>query len=666
MSLAEPVPAPPAAVTTRPPEEPKSIDQPGPGSAALRLPPALAQEIANLHPQQRQAVRHQGNLVLVAGPGAGKTRTLVARVGHLLATTSPHRGVAAITYTEAAASEVTSRLRTLGMRPGRRLASRTVHSFCLHHILRPYARFTNVPFADNLTILDDTQTNQLWAHAAFEAGLPVKDKPDPLLTKIRRLMAAGEGLQDYQHQYLEAVRGYEQALINRGGLDFDAMPGRALAVLRASQPARDMLSARFRHLVVDEYQDLNPVLHAVVTELLAAGVQVTAVGDPDQTMYAFQGADIRYLKELHERDDFTTIQLTVNFRSGSTLVAAGRGVLGVDRGYRADPNQEAPGTVTIEEVPGDLDDHAQRAVDVVRQRIATGVPAEDIAVLYPGNRNLLNRLTAALRAADLPCDMERTRKIPSSPLADFVSACAARRLAGPVPGPADPFPPTCGRPTGGITTPPHAPAPRRRPSSAVPTRTVRELAATWHRHRQAVGITLAEETPRSLARELLKVLDAPEREAPEDDAAAFLDHLIAHLNIDHVADLSSDLRDRQAPQALRTAAEDGLTMAELAGGRAPGRIMLTTYHSAKGREFSVVVLPGLVDGLMPFYFATRGLSSRALKEQRHNFYVAVTRAQDEVVLIVGDLFTDPYHGVRHSGRSRFVSDIITHLDNGSG
>ncbi|MFJ4969808.1 ATP-dependent helicase [Streptomyces sp. NPDC088755] len=613
-----------------------------PVQPALRLPAALAREIADLHPDQRQAAQHEGNLVLVAGPGSGKTRTLVARVGHLLASTSSHRGVAAITYTDAAASEVTSRLRGLGMHPGRRLASRTVHGFCMHHILRPYARFTHVPFTDDLTVLEEKKTNALWAEASRAAGLPVKDKPEALLTKVRRLYAAGEDLDGYQHQYIRAVSFYEQALVDCNGLDFDAMPSRALAVLRASQEARNMLAARFPYLVVDEYQDLGPVLHAVVTELLDAGVQVTAVGDPDQTMYAFQGAHIRYLKGLHERVDFTTIQLSVNFRSGSTLVAAGRGVLGMDRGYEADPSQEAPGAVTLEEVDGDLDDHAKRAVDVVRQRIVTGVPAEDIAVLYRGDKSLLRYLTKAFQDADIPCDMERTRKIPPGGIADFVSACAARRLAGPVPGLAEPIAQT-----------------HRKPLSAVATKSVRELAATWHRHRKAAGITVADETPRVLARTLLAALDAPKREEPEDDASGFLEILLGAIGIDQLADLSADQRDQLAPKALRKAVESGLTMAELAGGRAPGRIALTTYHSAKGREFSIVVLPGLVDGLMPFYFANRPISD--LKEQRHNFYVAVTRARDEVVLITGDHFTDPYYGVRDRRRSRFVDDILQQI-----
>ncbi|MEU1893857.1 ATP-dependent helicase [Streptomyces pristinaespiralis] len=625
-------------------------DTPSPASRripALRLPAELAREVTALHPDQQRAVHHDGNLVLVAGPGAGKTRTLVARVGHLLASTSHHRGVAAITYTEAAAAEVSARLRGLGMRPGRRLASRTVHSFCLQNILRPYARFTDVPFPDEATVLEERLTNELWAQAALKAGIPVKARPEPVLTKIRRQMAAGEALDGHNSLYIQAVRYYEQALVDGGHLDFDAMPGRALAVLRASQPARDMLVARFPHLVVDEYQDLGPVLHAVVTELLAAGVQVTAVGDPDQTLYGFQGADIRYFKELNDRDDFTTIQLAVNFRSGSTLVAAGQGVLGRDRGHRADPARDAPGTVTIEEVSGDLDDHAQRTVNVVRDRIAAGTPAEDIAVLYRAADSLFTHLTTALSAADVPFDTERKRVIPSGGLADLISDCAARRLAGPVPGPA-------------VLT--SAPTPRPRPPSSQ-VMAVGELAAAWHRHRKAVGLALAEETPRSLGRQLVEVLDHRGRETPDDDAAGFLENILSCLELDQLAELSTDARDQGAPQALRAAAEHGLTMAELAGGRSPGRVTLTTYHTAKGREFAIVVLPGLVEGLMPFYFANQQLHSNRLNEYRRQFYVAVTRAQDEVVLITGDHFTDPYNGVRRLGRSRFVDAIVRQIAN---
>ena len=140
----------------------------------------------------------------------------------------------------------------------------------------------------------------------------------------------------------------------------------ALKVLRDSQSARDLLIARFPHLVVDEYQDLGPVLHALVTVLLNAGMTVSAFGDPDQTMFEFQGADPRYLTELASRSDVgPRVRLTLNYRSGSALVAAGRAALGADRGYHHDPDRADPGVIEILPVDGDLDAHADQAARVV-------------------------------------------------------------------------------------------------------------------------------------------------------------------------------------------------------------------------------------------------------------------------------------------------------------
>lgn len=130
-------------------------DDPGDLSSDVRLSPLLAAELAALDQGQRAAAMHNGNLAILAGPGAGKTRTLVARVGYMLAITSEHRGVAAITYTDATAREVSHRLRKLGMSPGRRLASRTVHAFCLHHILLPYGGLAGHPLPADFQVLDN-------------------------------------------------------------------------------------------------------------------------------------------------------------------------------------------------------------------------------------------------------------------------------------------------------------------------------------------------------------------------------------------------------------------------------------------------------------------------------------------------------------------------------
>lgn len=573
----------------------------------------------------------------------------MARVGYLLAAISEHRGVAAITFTDAAASEISVRLRQLGLSPGRRLASRTVHAFCLQHVLLPYGDIAGHPLPPGFQILDAAGSEQLWKSALGTASIPLGRRGVrgelPTLTTIRRRRAAHEDTSDFPRQYRQAVTDYERRLREGSLLDFDEMTFGALQILRDSQPARDLLIARFPQVVVDEYQDLGPVLHALVTLLLDAGMTASAFGDPDQTMFEFQGADPRYLTDLASRNDVTPIRLMLNYRSGSALVAAGRAALGADRGYYHDPDRADPGVIEILPADGDLDAHAESTAEVVISLLQRGVPAEDIAVLYPGQTDLQQHIETTLTAATIPFDSERARHTPGGPLGELIASCAARRLSGPLPG-HDQAPPTRSsagairRPSGGG----RAPSP------------VRELAATWHRLLIDTDIASADDNLRSLARSLLRVLDAPDREDPTDNAARFIRALSDVLNLPQLAAERNDRRDRLAPAALEKACHDGITLAELAGGRAPGRVVLTTYHSAKGREFSAVVLPGLVEGLVPFYFANQGITTRELERARRLFYVAVTRAIDAVVLIPGSHFTA--WGYTYRTRwSQFIADI---------
>ncbi|WP_079167819.1 ATP-dependent helicase [Streptomyces pactum] len=619
-----------------------------PATVPALLPPALAAELGALHPDQRAAATHHANIAVLAGPGAGKTRALVARVGYLLATTSRHRGVAALTYTETAAHETTVRLHHLGLHPGRRLSSTTVHAFCLHHILRPYGRLIGDPLPADLTIPDTSACRQLWDTAAYESGLDVNPNNRTTLERLRRLIAAGEPIADYPRQYPRAVRRYEQLLRDHDTLDFEAMTIRALDLLRESRTAREQLVARFPHFVVDEYQDLGPVLHALVLTLLDAGVGITAVGDPDQVLYAYQGASPRYLTQLSNRPDFRRLRLRVNYRSGSALISAGHAVLGQDRGYHAAPGRDDAGAVTILHADGDIDSHAARTVEVLNNRLATGTPPEDIAVLYRSKGPLLDALTTAIRAAQIPLDSEKQRRRPSGPLADLIAACATRRLTGPLPGP---------------TTTDLA-APRCRTAGIAPARTLRELAATWHRQLQLAHHNDPTDTQRTLSRRLAALLDAPDRETPAHPARIFLAALWDTLRATHLADHSPDERDRDTAQALADPGD--LTMAELAGGQIPGHIALTTYHSAKGREFRIVILPGLVEGLLPRHYPGKPPAPQEVAEARRAFYVALTRAKDEAVLIGGNRYTIPANKwyparPRDTTRSRFVDEVEAQL-----
>ncbi|MFD6912321.1 ATP-dependent helicase [Streptomyces virginiae] len=601
----------------------------------------MATELSQLHSAQRKAAMQSGNLTVLAGPGAGKTRTLVARIGFLLATTSLRRGVAALTYTEAAAAETTGRLHRLGMRPGRRLSSSTVHAFCLQGVLRPYAHLINEGFNRESTIVADDKTcRSLWNQAAHECGLGETTSQDrTTLERLRRVIYAGESTDQFHSVYKNIVPRYEQLLRQGDLIDFEGMTGRALALLRRSRTAREQIVARYPHIVIDEYQDLGPVLHGIVEVLLDAGASVTAVGDPDQVLYAYQGASARYLQGLGNRADFHTIRLTLNYRSGNTLISASRAVLGKDRGYRAAPERSDTGTVTIEHANGDLDCHAALAVDAVRQQLTKGLAHESIAILYRAQGSVLDALIQALDAAQIPYDREKKRRRPSGPLAELIALCTARSLAGPL-GPNN-------RPSSGVVR-------------ALP---LRELASLWKRQLQLANLAHPDVTRRALAQQLAAVLDATTpRPKPGDDARSFLQQLTLAMDVAVLAAASPDPRDRDTFDQLHVLQGAPLTMAELAGGQIPGHIAVTTYHSAKGREFSVVVLPGLVEGLVPSYFHNRPPTPSAVVTARREFYVAITRAKDEAVLITGDRYTMPanrYYPERQqpSRRTRFVDEI---------
>lgn len=288
----------------------------------MQLSDALLRELEALHPKQREAVLHPGNLVLRAGPGSGKTRTLVARIGYLLQTQiSAFRGVACITYTNAAADEIRRRVLRSGMRVEGQISCSTVHAFCLNEILRAFAALTRQPAPQAGQVLSAAATETL-LQSCFDA-VGIAETPAQYRisenTRIRRALACDEPLSIFDPREVQAACLYEERLLAQGVIDFEAMVVRALHIVRQHEPVRDLLHARFPHLVVDEYQDLGGVLHELVLALHdMAGITIFAVGDIDQSVFGFTGADARYLTALRTGTIFATWNLTSTTEAART------------------------------------------------------------------------------------------------------------------------------------------------------------------------------------------------------------------------------------------------------------------------------------------------------------------------------------------------------------
>ncbi len=590
---------------------------------------------------QQDAVLEGGNTVVLAGPGSGKTATLVLKVVHLLeSVVTPPQGVACITYNNDAVAEFRTRLSKYGVHASRQLFLGTVHGFCLNCIIRPFGPLLASEFAKGVMVAGDEVANALLEEVAREYIPDVYFPFYPAtITKLRRAIACDEDVSGFDDRDLLVVPAYEAKLTAQGLVDFEAMVLRALQMVESHAWVRDLLAARFPWLVVDEYQDLGGPLHRIVTTLVdRAGVKVFAVGDPDQTVYDFTGANPMYLRSLTRRSDFKPIRLRFNYRSGGDLILASEAALAPDepRGYRPRPGRKDRGRIEFRQAADDLEDHAVKAVAAVHECLTAGTPAHEIAIFYRAKDELLADLKVTLETAKIPFAAERETTYPRSPVCRWLQHAAGWAIS--------------------------------REESDV---TFSDLSRPYLALLEEAGrVDRGEEHLASISK-LHEVLTASRADVPLGE---WLRHLDSNLEISTLIEEARD-RSRDDLESWRflveTAAEGNMrehTLRDFADeGRMKGKVVLTTLHSSKGRQFDAVILPGLVEGLLPPWRwnpSTRQMeepSPKVLAEIRRLFYVGFTRARHVAYLIYSNGYTNSKGYFNRWGKSRFVREIVTRL-----
>ncbi|MEV0434892.1 ATP-dependent helicase [Nocardia sp. NPDC050413] len=616
----------------------------------MQISNTLLRELEELHPKQYNAVVHPGNVVLRAGPGSGKTRTLVTRVAYLLQTQiSAFRGVACITYTNTAADEMRRRILMSGVRTEGRITCSTVHGFCLNEILRPFAHLTGYPAPQAGQVLSNTAAQALLQDCFDQVEIVdmVAQYRTPQSTRIRRAIACGEPLDAFDAREVEAARVYEQQLVTQGVIDFEAMVIRAVRIVRDHEAIRDLLQARFPHLIVDEYQDLGGVLHELVVTLHElAGITVFAVGDTDQSVYGFSGADAKYLTMLADREDFRDLELDINYRSGQDIIAAAEAALGIPRGRRA-RDGAPPGDVSLERVEGGLEDHARLACDYALSAQRRQISPERIAILYPHRGPLLDALHSELTLRKIDFLYEREDELPGGSLARFVQRCASRAVT---------------------SYQIHTAIDSERLDMLRRTEapTLATLAHTLTTLRTEACL-IPSASRLSLPRALQTCLD-PQPIYPADAPAHdWLQQLRASLDLDALAASHPDQDNTTGLDDLADLCRsENLALQDLARSeQVIGKVLLTTYHAAKGREFHTVILPGLLKGIIPRNVNDRGVwrgpNKAELAEQRRTFYVALTRAETALHLIVGPGHRTKNGFWRQDGPSGFVVEMARRM-----
>jgi DNA helicase-2/ATP-dependent DNA helicase PcrA len=588
----------------------------------------LAAEALRRNKGQWKAYESQGNCVILAGPGSGKTKTLTIKMARMLAEdVRPPRGIACITFNKECVRELRRRLSALGVEDGRRTAICTLHSFCLQYIVLPYAKIAGLPVPDPLSVATTEERNESWA-AAVEKIVGTNENPRDWMFRceVYRRTHLDRDKPEWRGDYEEAskvIEAYEEQLTDAGLVDFDMMVHLGLQLVERHEWVQNALRARFPVLVVDEYQDLGHALHRIVLCLcFAARMRLVAVGDPDQSIYGFTGAEPALLQELAKRDGVDPVQLQLNYRCGPTIVRASEIALGESRGFTSEVDEV--GTLDVHHRPKGVDDQAGFICDTVipgALKRRKGRQMGDIAVLYRSQYDG-NEIAKAVEARGWDfIRIDQGNPYPRSPVVYWLEDCAA----------------WCG---GGW-------------QSGEPR--LSELVRSWQNLNETIT---ADAGRRVLQCDLVKFLhshrvpDQPLREWLFDFRGACLDSCLAReprLRDDAVA--VAKLAEVCAPDARLA----GFTVSAFGGqGGAGTHLNLMTLHSAKGLEFDVVVMMALEEGKIPDY---RSTAPTKLPEERRLFYVGLTRARHEVHLVYSGWYRTPYGSVKNKGVSQFVIEV---------
>ncbi|HEY5822216.1 MAG TPA: UvrD-helicase domain-containing protein [Propionibacteriaceae bacterium] len=315
-------------------------------TAPARMTPE--QLLEGLNPPQREAVLHEGAPVLVvAGAGSGKTRVLTRRIAYLVSERRVHPGaILAITFTNKAAAEMRGRVTELVGNRARLMWVSTFHSACVRILRSEIGRFN---ISRTFSIYDDADSKRLMSLVAQDLDLDAKQFPVRAIMNwvsnckndlVDHESAGGRATNPIEESYAEAYKEYQRRLTQANALDFDDLIMTTVHLLQAFPDLREQYRRRFRHVLVDEYQDTNHAQYVLVRELCSADVETApgsvtvappelmVVGDSDQSIYAFRGATIRNINDFE--DDFpgaSVIMLEQNYRSTQTILSAANAVI---------------------------------------------------------------------------------------------------------------------------------------------------------------------------------------------------------------------------------------------------------------------------------------------------------------------------------------------------
>jgi DNA helicase-2/ATP-dependent DNA helicase PcrA len=610
-----------------------------------------------LNPQQRAAVVHEGSpLLIVAGAGSGKTRVLTHRIAYLLGArdVSPHE-VLAITFTNKAAGEMAARVAALVGPQARAMWVMTFHSACVRILRREAKRFG---YPSSFSIYDQGDSQRLMALVCRELELDAKQfPPKAMAAQVSNLK---NELIDYESfassartarekALAEAYGEYQRRLLAAGAMDFDDLIMVTVNLFQALPEVAEQYRRRFRHVLVDEYQDTNHAQYILVRELASGNDQVPpaelcVVGDADQSIYAFRGATIRNIVEFEEDyPDATVILLEQNYRSTQNILAAANAVVSRNQGRKPKnlwSDQGAGPPIVGYVADNEHDEAAFVAQEVDRLADAGEATPGQVAVFYRTNaqsrvfeeifirvglpyrvvggvrfyeRREVRDLLAYLRLIANPADEVSLRRVLNVPkrgigdrAEDYVAAYAQRRrisFAEALRNPAE-VPGLAGRSANAIGAFNVLIEELRELAESAPVAEIAEAVLDRTGYVEALenSTDLQDKSRIENLREMISVAREFDGSHPDGILSEFLEQVSLVADADEIPE----------------------------GEEHGGLVTLMTLHTAKGLEFPVVFLTGLEEEVFPHQRSLASTDKKELEEERRLAYVGITRAEQRL------------------------------------
>jgi DNA helicase-2/ATP-dependent DNA helicase PcrA len=657
----------------------------------VSAPVATESLLEGLNEPQRQAVLHgEGPLLILAGAGSGKTRVLTHRIAHLVGTGQAGPGeILAITFTNKAAQEMRERVELLVGRRARAMWVMTFHSACAR-MLRADAE--RLGYTRGFTIYDEQDSLRLVKNCVDE--LDIDPKRFPARGIRRQISDAKNALLDaeayrlkvgsfFEQTAADVYDLYEQRLHSANAMDFDDLLFRCVNLFELFDEVRDRYRRSFRHVLVDEYQDTNQAQYRWLQLLGEEHRNLAVVGDDDQSIYRFRGADIRNILDFEDHfPDATVVKLEQNYRSTQTILNASNAVISNNRSRKEKSLWSELGEGDPVHVRELEDEHAEArfVVSEIERLVDEGGSRDDIAVFYRANaqsrvledmlvrygvsyqviggtrfyeRAEIKDAMAYLTLLVNPSDTVAFGRVVNSPRRGIGQTSQAR-LVG--------YANTIGAPVWEV-----AAAPEKVPGlGTAAVKAVGRFMSVMERLRERVDGAVREGAGSARAGAMASIgvgdlLAETLEESGYTEALQAERTVESQVRLENLEELVGVAREYDAT-AEEPSVEQFLQQIALFSEQdnlrdEQGLVTLMTLHNAKGLEFGTVFIIGMEDGVFPH---SRSIEAGDLEEERRLAYVGITRAKRELYLTYAR--TRALFGNRDWNlRSRFVDEIPIEL-----